>query len=181
MSSIKVKSQIAVSADFDTLKMHANEKSALGSIPNSISINFDYTKNTDFLEIPKEFKVIFFEYQSDHFSSIRKTLPKGYLYVFVSTLEDLNIHLKEDSFQIVVFHYDFFTKAVNQMSAEIKKKIPTTKVLLVSQAIEPEKALIHAQSPSGAAGYFQLPLDARRLDLEFHKIHTEFREKEMRS
>jgi hypothetical protein len=35
MSSIKVKSPLLSSVDFDSLKMHANEKSALGSIPQS--------------------------------------------------------------------------------------------------------------------------------------------------
>jgi DNA-binding NtrC family response regulator len=181
MPSIKVKRPLLSSVDFDTLKMHANEKSALGSIPTSITMNFDSTIKTDFLEIPNECKVIFFEYQSDFFSSQRKILPKGFLYMFVSSLEELNIQLKEDSFQIVVFNYDQYTKAINQMCAEIKKSLPKTKVLIVSQAIEPDKAQIHANSPSGADGYFQLPLEARRLDLEFYKIHSEYREKEMRA
>lgn len=180
MSSIKVKNSPALTLDSKYLKMHSTDKSELGTIPTSISINLDSTVKTDFLEIPLEFKVIFFEYQNNFFSGQKKILPKGYHYEFATTLEELNTQLADKDFKIVIFNYDFYPKAVNQMSAEIKKKMPATKVLIVSQAIEPEKAKIHANTSSGGAGYFQLPLDARRLDLEFHRIHTEYREKEMR-
>lgn len=180
MSSIKVKSTPAFTVDAKYLKMHPTDKSELGTIPTSISINLDSTVKTDFLEIPLEFKVILFEYQNDFFSSQKKTLPKGYRYAFASTMEELNIQLADIDFQIVIFNYDLYPKAVNQMSAEIKKKLPATKVLIVSKAIEPEKAKVHANSSSGGAGYFQLPLDARRLDLELHRIHMDYRENEMR-
>lgn len=147
----------------------------LGSEPSSIAININRLDNTDFLEIPHAFKVLFFDYKIDAFREGKKLLPKGYTYIFVKTLPELNQNLKSVEFQILVLNYDVASKSMNQISAEVRKKLPSTKVILASRAIAPEKALAHSKTSSGAAGYFQFPLDPARLEVEFNRIHMEYR------
>lgn len=121
------------------------------------------------------FTVVLFDFQSDFFKKSLGQLPKGYNYVVVTSLNDLNQHLKSKSFQIVVFNYDVNPKAVNQLCAQIKQKLPSTKTMIMAKAISPEKAKIHAQTPSGASGYYQFPLDASKIEKEFLKIHSQLR------
>jgi len=115
-------------------------------------------------------KVILFDFQSDFFSKSLKHFPAGYDYIMATTLDELNNCLRTKGFQIVVMNYDVNAKAVNQLSAQIKNKFPESKVLIVARAISPDKAKLHAQTPAGAAGYYQLPLDANKMNQEFQKI-----------
>jgi hypothetical protein len=117
------------------------------------------------------FPVILFDFESDFFEKSKASFPQGFEYKICKTLNDLNAHLKNKNFQLVVFNYDANPKAVNQLSAQIKQKFPSTKVMIIARAISPEKAKLHAQTPSGASGYFQLPLDAAKLKMEFERIH----------
>lgn len=117
------------------------------------------------------FPVILFDFESDFFQKSRAQFPQGFDYKICKTVNDLTTHLKNKNFQIVVFNYDANPKAVNQLSAQIKQKFASTKVMIVAKAISPEKAKLHAQTPAGASGYFQLPLDAGKLQAEFQKIH----------
>ncbi|MBA2403848.1 MAG: hypothetical protein H0V66_03680 [Bdellovibrionales bacterium] len=124
------------------------------------------------LTAPKEASVpvILFDFASDFFQKSQAQFPKGFAYKLIKTLPELNQCLKSKSFQIVVFNYDSNPKAVNQLCAQIKAKMPTTKTMIMAKAISPEKAQAHAKTASGAAGYYQLPLDTAKIEKEFKKI-----------
>jgi hypothetical protein len=116
--------------------------------------------------------IVLFDFQSDFFKQNLDTFPNGHHYIVVTTLAELNQHLKSKNFQIVVFNYDVNPKAVNQLCAQIKQKLPSTKTMIMARAISPDKAKLHAQTPSGASGYYQLPLDAQKIEKEILKIHS---------
>jgi hypothetical protein len=120
-------------------------------------------------EEPK-LRVILFDFQSDFFKKSKAQLPKGFDYQVASTLNDLNKLLVTKVFQICVFNYDVNPKAVNQLTAQIKQKFPLTKTLIMAKAISPEKAKIHQKTPSGASGYYQFPIDSKRVEVELLKI-----------
>lgn len=116
------------------------------------------------------FTVILFDFNSDFFQKAKAQFPQGYNYQIAKTLNDLNKFLATKSFQICVFNYDVNPKAVNQLTAQIKQKFPFTKTMIMARAISPEKAKMHARTPSGANGYYQFPLDAKKIEAEFQKI-----------
>lgn len=119
------------------------------------------------------FKVILFDFQSDFFQKSVSKFPKGFDYHIAKDLGSLNKFLSEKSFQIVVFNYDGSPKAVNQLTAQIKQKFPHTKTMIMAKSISPEKAKMHAKTPSGANGYYQFPLDSKKIELEFQKIQQQ--------
>ncbi len=118
------------------------------------------------------FPIILFDFGSDMFQASNALFPDGFSYKIIKTLPELNECLKQKKFQIVVFNYDANPKAVNQLCAQIKAKMPTTKTMIIAKNISPEKAKAHAQTASGAAGYYQLPLNAEKIETEFLKIKT---------
>lgn len=122
--------------------------------------------------VPEEeqVRVVLFDFQSDFFRKNMKSFPAGFDYILATTLDELNSCLRTQEFQIVVMNYDVNAKAVNQLSAQIKQKFQSSKVLIMAKAISPEKAKIHAKTPSGAAGYFQFPLNAEKIEQEFLRI-----------
>lgn len=120
----------------------------------------------------KDFPVILFDFNSDAFESNKAQFPEGYKYQVVKTLPELNKILSAKSFQIIVFNYDVNPKAVNSLTAQIKQKFPHTKTLIMAKAISPEKAKIHAATASGANGYAQFPVDAKKIEAEFVKIRN---------
>ncbi len=119
----------------------------------------------------EQIRVVLFDFQTDFFQKSMKHFPMGFDYVMAKTLDELNNCLRSKDFQIVVFNYDVNPKAMNQLSAQIKQKFSNSKVLIVARAISPEKAKLHAKTPSGAAGYYQLPLDPKKLENELLRIH----------
>lgn len=116
------------------------------------------------------FNVILFDFQSDFFQKAKAQFPKGFDYHVATTLNDLNKFLANKNFQIVVFNYDVNPKAVNQLTAQIKQKFPFTKTMIMAKAISPEKAKMHQKTASGANGYYQFPLDSKKIESEFLKI-----------
>lgn len=128
------------------------------------------TKEAPVSESKKAFPVILFDYNSDFFGKSKSLFPRGFEYHVAKTLPELNKLLGSKVFQIVVFNYDVSPKAVNQLTAQIKQKFPMTKTLIMARAISPEKAKIHAKTPSGANGYYKFPIDASKLEAEFLKI-----------
>ena len=118
------------------------------------------------------YPVILFDFGSDFFQKSVAKFPKGFEYKVIKTLPELNQCLKFKGFQIVVFNYDANPKAVNQLCAQIKAKMPMTKTMIMAKAISPEKAAAHAKTASGAAGYYQYPLDASKIEKEFQKIQS---------
>jgi hypothetical protein len=125
--------------------------------------------------IETSFPVILFDFASDLFEKSQAQFPKGFAYKIIKTLPELNQCLKNKIFQIVVFNYDANPKAVNQLCAQIKAKMPTTKTMIMAKAISPEKAQAHAKTVSGASGYYQFPLDAAKISKEFQKIQNQFK------
>lgn len=122
---------------------------------------------------PGNVAVILFDFGSDFFQKSHSQFPKGYDYKIIKTLPELNQCLKAKNFQIVVFNYDANPKAVNQLCAQIKAKMPLTKTMIMAKAISPDKAKLHAKTASGAAGYYQFPLDAVKVEAEFKKIQAQ--------
>lgn len=120
----------------------------------------------------KSFSVILFDFQSDFFKKNKSQFPEGYSYQVATTLEELNTSLGQKTFQICVFNYDVNPKAVNQLTSQIKRKFPHIKTMIMAKAISPEKARIHAATPSGANGYYQFPLQAKKIEAEFLKIYA---------
>lgn len=118
----------------------------------------------------KTFRVVLFDFQSDFFQKALSQFPKGFDYQVAKNLQELNKFLGSKVFQIVVFNYDVNPKAVNQLTAQIKQKFPATKTVIMAKNISPEKAKMHARTPSGANGYYQYPLDAKKIQSEFVKI-----------
>ncbi len=123
-------------------------------------------------EAPKDkrMKIILFDLESDFFKKSMKDLPLGHSYIHAKTLEELNSALRDTVFQILVMNYDANAKAVNQLVAQVKKKFPHTKVLIVARDLNPERVAIHAKTPSGASGYYQLPIEPKKIQKEFEKI-----------
>jgi hypothetical protein len=121
--------------------------------------------------LSKSFKIILFDFQSDFFQKSQGHLPKGFDYHIAKSLPELNKFLQVKGFQIVLFNYDVNPKAVNQLTAQIKQKFPSTKTMIMARNISPEKARIHAKTPSGANGYYQFPLEAKKVESEFQKIY----------
>lgn len=122
-------------------------------------------------------KIILFDLQSDFFKKALPQLPKGMDYKLISNLNELNQQLRVKEFQIAVFNYDGNPKAINQLTAQIKQKFTHIKTVIMAKNISPEKAKIHAKTPSGASGYYQLPLDTARVMKEFVRIHEETKKK----
>ena len=149
---------------------HIEEEIQFDVLEKSISEDTETSAETS--PSKDNLKVILFDFQSDFFSESMSDLPEGYDYIMATTLDELNNCLRTKGFQIVVMNYDVNAKAVNQLSTQIKTKFPESKVLIVAKAISPQKAKMHAQTPAGAAGYYQLPLDANKMDQEFQKIFT---------
>lgn len=166
-------------------KQKLKQEEDLANIGNELEFNVDLEKKspapvakpkgmsvTPVVKKAPSFKVILFDFQSDFFQSSKELFPKGYDYQIAKDLPSLNKFLTSKEFQIVVFNYDVNAKAVNQLSAQIKLKFPTTKTLIMAKAISPEKAKLHANTPSGANGYCQLPLEAAKIEAEFQKIQS---------
>lgn len=130
---------------------------------------------TTVAHVPEEnqVRVVLFDFQSDFFQKHIKHFPMGYDYVMATTLDELNSCLRAKGFQIVIMNYDVSAKAINQLSAQIKQKFADSRVLIVARAISPEKARIHAKTPSGAAGYFQLPLEPEKMRAELERIKSQ--------
>jgi hypothetical protein len=118
------------------------------------------------------FPIILFDFTDDLFQRSQTQFPVGYNYKIVKTLAELNQCLKSKEFQIVIFNYDGNPKAVNQLCAQIKAKKPATKTMIMAKAISPAKAIAHAKTAAGAAGYYQYPLDAAKIEQEFKKIQS---------
>lgn len=122
-----------------------------------------------------EFPVICFDFQSDFFEKSLDLFPEGFEYKVAKSLQELNSFLKAEHFQVVIFNYDVNSKAVNQLCMQIKQKRPQTKTLIMARSISPKKALIHAQTPSGADGYYEFPLEPNRIKQELIKIHSKLK------
>ncbi len=120
--------------------------------------------------IQKPVTVVLFDFQSDFFQKSKPQFPKGFDYQIATSLNELNKFLGSKTFQICVFNYDVNPKAVNQLTAQIKQKFPFTKTMIMAKAISPEKAKMHQKTASGANGYYQFPLDAKKIESEFLKI-----------
>lgn len=120
----------------------------------------------------KSFTVVLFDFQSDFFQKSIDKFPKGFDYKVIKELAELNACLRSKNFQIVVFNYDVNPKAVNQLSAQIKQKLPTTKTVIMAKSISLEKAKVHAATTSGATGYYQFPLETSKIEKEFLKIYS---------
>lgn len=121
-------------------------------------------------------KVVLFDFQSNLFEEIKHLLPECHEYKLIKDLVGLNESLKLKSFQIVLFNYDSNPKAINQLCAQIKSKFPHTKTIITAKSISPEKAAIHAKSPSGANGYLKQPIDAQQFETEILRIFNESKE-----
>ena len=154
-----------------SISMKTRTKIKLSSILDSKGVqeNDFYSQQPD--EAINYFRVILFDFESDFFRESIDLFPAGYDYQMANDLAQLNKYLASKEFQLIVFNYDVGVKAVNQLIAQIKKKFPFCRTLIVAKKINREKAAIHSKTPSGASGYYQLPLEQEKLDVKFQKIY----------
>lgn len=153
-------------------KQKLKDEEDLANMASKIEFNVHHgEKGAAAVQVKEElFKVIYFDFQSNLFSEIE--LPHQFSTVIVNDIKELNQHLKSKDFQIAVFNYDAHPKAVNQLTLQIKQKLPSTKTIIVAKNISPEKAKLHAKTPSGADGYLSQPLSAESLRSEFLRIFS---------
>jgi hypothetical protein len=119
----------------------------------------------------KEIRVILFDFQSNLFEASLSQFPQdGFEFHIARTLPELNKLLAFKETQIVIFNYDANPKAVGQLCAQIKVKFPLSNTIIMANNISPEKAKIHAKSPAGAKGYYQLPLDKEKMEKELLRV-----------
>jgi hypothetical protein len=147
----------------------------LASVASELEFSADHHPAMEESELPASQEkqgvgVILFDFQSKFFASHKHLFPQGNDYVVARNLEDLNQFLRSKKYELVVFNYDVNPKAVNQLSAQVKKKFPHTAAIIMARAISPEKAKLHAKTPYGASGYYQFPLESGRIEKEFHKV-----------
>jgi len=154
-------------------KQKLKQEEELANLASELEFAIPEDDPTGGLSHAKNFPVILFDFGSDFFEKSLSGLPEGFDYKIIKTLPELNTALKNKDFQIVAFFYDSNPKAVNQLCAQIKSKMPSTKTLIIAKAISPEKAKAHAQTPSGAAGYYQLPIDPLKVEDEFLRIYSQ--------
>lgn len=148
-----------------------DDKPASSSAPKAMPV--EAKSSPAVAQIPsaqKSTTVILFDFQSDFFAKSKAQFPKGFDYQIATSLPELNKFLANKTFQICVFNYDVNPKAVNQLTAQIKQKFPFTKTMIMAKAISPEKAKMHQKTASGANGYYQFPLDSKKIEAEFTKI-----------
>lgn len=118
-------------------------------------------------------RVILFDFQSDFFEKSLSTFPQDeFEYLIARNLPELNKLLAHKEPQVVVFNYDANSKAVGQLCAQIKVKFPKSKTIIMAKNISPEKAKIHAKGPSGAKGYYQLPINSEKLKNELLRVFS---------
>jgi hypothetical protein len=153
-------------------KQKLKQEEDLANLATSLEFSIPAEDDVNEEKQANQFPVILFDFGSDFFQKSLPQFPHGFDYKIIKTLPELNNHLKTKDFQIVVFYFDSNPKAVNQLCAQIKSKMPSTKTLIMAKAISPEKARAHAQTASGAAGYYQLPMDSSKIEKEFHKIYS---------
>lgn len=154
--------------DFNALKKKAAAHEDLSEIDIEFNVQKEERPKTE--EILEKTLVILFDYQSTFFKESLSLLPAGFDYQIATDLAGLNKLLQLKKPSLALFNYDAQSKAVNQLTAQIKAKFPLTKTMIIAKSISPEKALKHAATASGAHAYFKLPLDAGRLMAEFHKL-----------
>ena len=115
--------------DLNALKKEKLKKEEeLDNMASSIEFNVfqENESSVDSATSKADYDIILFDFQSDFFAKSLEKLPKGYNYHVVTSLNGLNQFLKSKKFQIVVFNYDVNPKAVNQLCAQIKQKLPST-------------------------------------------------------
>ena len=121
-------------------------------------------------DLSNDLTIVLFDYESNFFKNSKAEFPERFKYQLAKNLSELNKALSSEKPQLIVFHYDANSKVVNHLCAQIKKKFPNCKTLIMAKSISPQKALVHAKTPSGADGYYQLPLDSIKIESEFLKI-----------
>jgi hypothetical protein len=177
MANINDDDKPTVVLDLNALKKEKLKKEEeLANMASDLEFNVFQEEETplqDSATSKADFDIILFDFQSDFFQKSLEHFPKGFHYHIVTSLNGLNQFLKTKKFQIVVFHYDAHPKAVNQLCAQIKQKIPSTKTIIMAKNISPQKALAHAKTPSGANGYSQLPIQAEKLEKEFLSLEAQ--------
>ena len=117
------------------------------------------------------FDIILFDFQSDYFQLNQDLFPVGFNYLLATTLPELNSTLAEKKFKVIFFNYDANPKAINQLTAQIKKKFPHVKTMIMAKNISPEKARAHAATPSGANAYYQFPINTEKLEGQLMRMY----------
>jgi hypothetical protein len=116
-------------------------------------------------------KVVLFDFGSDLFQQSINSFPKqGYDYQIFNDIKDLSQQLKKKDFQICFLNYDAQPKAVNQLSAQIKVKMPHVRTVIVGKKLAPDKVQAHQRSKYGANGYYRLPFETDKLLEELNDL-----------
>jgi DNA-binding NarL/FixJ family response regulator len=157
--------------NIDELKALRDEKEGLAqSVPVDLEFNVFSEETDEQSSESNTAPVILFDYQTTLFEQSLNKLPTNYDFILIKDLKELNQRLHSKDFQIVFFYYNANPKAVNQLTAQIRKKFPAIKTVIVAKNLSNQKALAHSKSEFGANGYISLPFDLEKVNEQLLKL-----------
>lgn len=116
-----------------------------------------------------DFNIYLFDYKDDYFSKNFQILGMEQGLGLLNQLDELNKTLTSDPQCLITFYYNQEPKAINQLSAQIRRKFTKARTLIIANKLSPKKAQAHAESKYGADAYLSHPFEAE----EFHKVVKE--------
>lgn len=144
--------------DLDALKKELLQKeNELSDIASDIAFNLEDEEEETKIS-HSDTPIILFDFQSTFFKENLDDLPQGYNYKVVTELKDLNQLMQKRIPSIVVFNYNAYSKACNQLTVQIKEKFPFIKIILAAKNLSEQKAQEHQKSRAGAHAYLAIPI-----------------------
>ncbi|MBL7664048.1 MAG: hypothetical protein JNM93_02855 [Bacteriovoracaceae bacterium] len=138
----------------------------------SFAINNDETKVQTISAEKYNFPVICFDFTDNFFQKNIQYFPKEFRYTVTNELPKINHFLQKNEFKILFLYYPANPNLINQIIPQVKKKFPFCKVVLVANALDPEKVKIHAASAGGAHEYLKFPLTEVVIREAILKLHS---------
>ncbi|MAX67812.1 MAG: hypothetical protein QF441_04990 [Bacteriovoracaceae bacterium] len=106
-----------------------------------------------------------FTYQTDYFEHHPILTNSKYQVSQISDLKQLNSLIKnKNENSLLLFYYNSNPKIVNQILAQLNKKFPHVKTVIIATKLSDKKAKIHAQSKYAAHKYLKDPFEIYELD-----------------
>ena len=124
-------------------------------------------------ELAYDFNIYLFDYKDSFFSNHYQIIEMEQGLGILNGLQELNKTLSEDPRSLIVFYYNQAPKVVNQLSAQIKKKFPNTRTMIIANKLSPQKAKAHAESKFAANCYLSHPFDFEGFHSEVKKLNWE--------
>lgn len=157
--------------DLDALKKELQQKeNELSDIASDIAFNLDEDDESQATISHSDTPIILFDFQSTFFKENLDDLPRGYNYQVVNELKDLNQLMQKRIPSIVVFNYNAYAKACNQLTVQIKEKFPLIKIILAAKNLSSQKAQEHQKSRAGAHAYLRIPIEKQIFEEKIRQL-----------